>query len=302
MFEDRTEICRLSSAKNHRDPKQSKSGRERAENQILHASFERFHPLPLIACQDIESHGDQFKRHEHHDEIVSRSGEKHSAECEQNQCVELGDSDWKTVRKVHRHDEHEYRGEQKESFEVECQRIDHKASIEGIKGAFRIPGETSNENHAYHRGCNVSEIATTLRRQPKVDHQQRQPACDNRNFNYHQRRVHGVMSKGCEISVCATLWAGVPGITRPAVESSTMRSAAGRIFSVNARGQTPKNRSVINSNANGNFRHQPCASAMRSNSTGNGPCKTSRTARSMYIAAITNPPQTAMLVINGRPL
>ena len=78
--DDLSKIGRVRHAKNQGDPINHERRRERAENQILDARFQRAEPAALEAGQNIKGDRDQLQGHKNQNEIIGRSGQHHSGQ------------------------------------------------------------------------------------------------------------------------------------------------------------------------------------------------------------------------------
>ena len=113
-------------------PNTVKAGGERADDQILHAGFERGNPGALEAGQHVEGDGDQFQRDEQQGEVVGRRGEQHARQGKQDQRVELGDAGCDAVGELDRHQQHDERGQQEEALEEQRQAVERIHLAEGV--------------------------------------------------------------------------------------------------------------------------------------------------------------------------
>jgi hypothetical protein len=129
---DPDEIGFAGHPENPSDPVNEKAGRKRAKNQIFHAGFERGGIASREADQDVKGNRHQLQRDEDHDE-VDGGGHPHQAgtgkDRQREKFAETGlvrramDGFPDDRRVIDHHDQNEDRGDEREAFEKNRERI-----------------------------------------------------------------------------------------------------------------------------------------------------------------------------------
>ena len=117
-----------------RDAEHHERRRQRAEDQIFHARFERHEPAALKTDQDVKRDRDEFDGNEQHREIVRRRGKQHSRQREHDERIIFADARRDAVGKFHRHEQHENGRDEEKAFEEQRQRVFDEHAVEGRAG------------------------------------------------------------------------------------------------------------------------------------------------------------------------
>ena len=172
------EVERVRDAIDQRDAEHGEGGGERADDQILHAGFERGDPAALEAGQHVEGDGDEFERDEQQGEVVRRGGEQHARERKQDQRIELGDAGGDAVGEFDRHEQDDEGGQQEEALEEQRQAVERVHLAEGILHRL-VRGEPDaaeavEQDQAHAQRGDVAELAFGRQRQPQIHEEQPQ--------------------------------------------------------------------------------------------------------------------------------
>jgi hypothetical protein len=129
---------------------------ERAQDEILHSRLERGTLAPHVGDEHVEADRDELQRDKNEEEI-DRRGHEHQAGAGENGEAEeftqtravrgAGDEPGEDPSILDRHDKHDDRGEQSESFEEERLRICAVESLRQIDPSIAAGEEREDEDH-----------------------------------------------------------------------------------------------------------------------------------------------------------
>ena len=168
-----------------RNAEHEKCRRQRAENQIFHAGFERNQPPALKTRQHVKCDGNQFDGNKEHHKIVGRRRKQHSRQRENDERIVFTDACGNAARlgeawvgKFHRHEQHQNRGDKEVSFKKDRQRIFHKHAVKCRAGGCNCRSRSSlHEQQSQRRYRRVTQEALVSGGHPKIRQQQHEAKC-----------------------------------------------------------------------------------------------------------------------------